>query len=315
MGIKRWRAAALVAALAGALLSARAMAVTFVYVSHAHDGDIGMYRLMADGSLQPGPRFKADKVVMPMTVSRDKHWLIAAVRSKPYLAYTYSIHRTSGALQLVSTGPLAESLPYIQIDRTGRWLFGASYGGNLVSVNPVGAACGGQPGHAQPGGGGRARRRAAPGDPDGAQCPRDSQRPHEPLRLRAALGDRPDLPVRVRREHRAPERQHAAARAAQGRNGATSPRALQRQPLPLPAERAHCDDHHARPRCQDRAPHRGELALIASPQYPAPAGRTAPAGRRAARSLERHLGLRPAYHARRALHLYRRAHRQHHQYA
>jgi 6-phosphogluconolactonase len=115
------------------------MAVTFVYVSNADDGDIGMYRLMADGALQPGPRFKADKVVMPMTVSRDKRWLIAAVRNKPYLAYTYSIHRTSGALQLMSTGPLAESLPYIQLDRTGRWLFGASYGGNLVSVNPVGA--------------------------------------------------------------------------------------------------------------------------------------------------------------------------------
>ena len=39
------------AALAGGLLSARAMAVTFVYVSNADDGDIGMYRLMGDGAL------------------------------------------------------------------------------------------------------------------------------------------------------------------------------------------------------------------------------------------------------------------------
>ena len=137
---KTGRAAALLAGLACALLSAGTMAASFyVYVSNADDGDIGMYRLMPDGSLQPGPRFKADKTVMPMTVSRDKRWLIAAVRSKPYLAYTFSIHRTSGALQLVSTGPLAESFPYIQFDRTGRWLLSASYGGNLVSVNPVGA--------------------------------------------------------------------------------------------------------------------------------------------------------------------------------
>src|SRR3954465_4043383 len=116
MGRRRWRGAALLAALTGALLSARAMAVTFVYVSNADDGDIGMYRLMGDGSPQPGPRFKADKLGRAMTVGRDKGWVVAAVRSKPYLAYTYSIHRTSGALQLVSTGPLAESLPYIQID-------------------------------------------------------------------------------------------------------------------------------------------------------------------------------------------------------
>ena len=128
----------LVACLALALLSTSAIAVTYVYVSAAEEGDIGMYRLQADGSLQPGARFKADKLVMPMTVSRDNRWLLAAVRNKPYLAYTYSIHRGSGALQLVSTGPLAESFPYISFDRTGRWLFGASYGANLVSVNPIG---------------------------------------------------------------------------------------------------------------------------------------------------------------------------------
>jgi len=121
------------------LLSEPAMAATFVYVSNAEEGDIGLYLMQPDGSLQAGPRFKADKMVMPMAVSRDKRWLVAAVRSKPYLAYTYSIHRQSGALQLVSTGPLAESFPYISFDRTSRWLLGASYSANLVSVNPVGA--------------------------------------------------------------------------------------------------------------------------------------------------------------------------------
>ena len=121
------------------VLSGQAMAATFVYVSNADEGDIGLYLMRADGSLQPGARYKAEKVVMPMAVSRDKRFLVAAVRSKPYAAYTYSIHRQSGALQLVSTGPLAESFPYISFDRTSRWLFGASYGANLVSVNPVSA--------------------------------------------------------------------------------------------------------------------------------------------------------------------------------
>ena len=119
------------------VLSTQAMAVTFVYVSNAEEGDIGLYLMQPDGRLMAGPRFNADKLVMPMAVSRDKRFLVAAVRTKPYLAYTYAIHRSSGALQLVSTGPLAESFPYISFDRTSHWLFGASYGANLVSVNPV----------------------------------------------------------------------------------------------------------------------------------------------------------------------------------
>src|SRR3989442_4832993 len=121
------------------LFSAQASAATFVYVSSAEDGDIGLYTLQSDGSLQPGARFKAEKVVMPMTVSPDKRFLIAGVRSKPFSAYTYGIDRRNGSLQLVGTGPLAESFPYIPLDRTGRFLLGASYGGHLVSVNPVGA--------------------------------------------------------------------------------------------------------------------------------------------------------------------------------
>jgi 6-phosphogluconolactonase len=122
-----------------ALVSTPVLAATFVYVSNAEDGEIGMYTLQADGSLQPGQRFKAAKVVMPMTVSPDKRFLIAAVRSKPYQAYTYGIDRNSGALNLVGTGPLAESFPYVALDRGGRFLLGASYGAHLVSVNPVGA--------------------------------------------------------------------------------------------------------------------------------------------------------------------------------
>src|SRR3989454_5099025 len=126
------------AAFAAGIFSASTMAATFVYVSNAEDGDIGMYTLQRDGSLKPGERFKAEKPVMPMTVSADKRYLVAGVRSKPFSAYTYSIDRGTGALKLVGTGPLAESFPYIFHDRTGRYLLGASYPGHLVSVNPIG---------------------------------------------------------------------------------------------------------------------------------------------------------------------------------
>jgi 6-phosphogluconolactonase len=109
---------------------------TYVYVSNAEDGDIGMYVLEKDGALRPQGRCPAQHSVMPMAVSPDKRYLVAALRS-PHLAWSYRIDRASGALHPVGTGPLAESLPYIHFDRTGRWLLGASYSANLVSVNPV----------------------------------------------------------------------------------------------------------------------------------------------------------------------------------
>src|SRR6187431_307784 len=130
--------APIVAVLLSLALSAPTLAATFVYVSNAEDGTIGMYTLRSDGSLEAGARVAAAKVVMPMAVSPDKRFLIAAVRSKPYEAYTYSIDKTSGELKLVGKGPLAESYPYITIDRSGRFLLGASYGGHQIGVNPIG---------------------------------------------------------------------------------------------------------------------------------------------------------------------------------
>src|SRR5438105_14943055 len=89
----------MLAASLGLLMSGPALAATFVYVSNAEDGEIGMYTLNADGSLQPGQRFKAEKIVMPMTVSPDKRFLIAGVRSKPFSASTYSIDSDTGAAE------------------------------------------------------------------------------------------------------------------------------------------------------------------------------------------------------------------------
>jgi 6-phosphogluconolactonase len=128
-----------VAAMASLVGSAPALAATFVYVSNAEDGDIGAYRMLDSGELQPGARAKAASVVMPMAVSPDRRFLYAAARSKPYTVYVYTIDPSTGALTPLSTAPLAESFPYISLDRTGRYLFGASYGGHVISVNAVGS--------------------------------------------------------------------------------------------------------------------------------------------------------------------------------
>ena len=128
-----------VTALASLASGAPALAGTFVYVSNAEDGDIGIYSMQPDGVLKQEARAPAAKVVMPMAVSPDRSYLYAAVRSKPYSVHAYSIDRGTGALKPLSVSPLAESFPYISLDKTGRFLFGASYGGHVVSVNAVGS--------------------------------------------------------------------------------------------------------------------------------------------------------------------------------
>jgi 6-phosphogluconolactonase len=115
-----------------------AIAGTYVYVSNADDGDIGTYTLQSDGTLQPGARVKAASLVMPMAVSPDKRVLYAAVRSRPFAVLGYSIDAKSGELKQFSTAALAESYPYISVDKSGRVLLGASYGGHQVGVNAIG---------------------------------------------------------------------------------------------------------------------------------------------------------------------------------
>src|SRR2546422_9620641 len=120
-----------------ALASTSALAATYVYVSNAEDGEIAAYAMRADGTLKALARAQAAKVVMPMAVSPNRRLLYAASRSKPYTVHVYSIDPGTGALKPLSSAPLAESFPYISLDRNGRFLFGASYGGHLVSVNAV----------------------------------------------------------------------------------------------------------------------------------------------------------------------------------
>src|SRR5204862_5513081 len=83
-------AAGIVAASLWLLMSGPALAATFVYISNSEDGDIGMYTLNSDGSLQPGQRFRAEKIVMPMTISPDNRFLNTAVRTETISCNSYS---------------------------------------------------------------------------------------------------------------------------------------------------------------------------------------------------------------------------------
>ena len=127
----------LVAAAASLACVAPALAQTFVYVGHGTQ--ISSYRVADDGALANIAHLDAGGQVMPMTVSKDRRFLFVGMPAKPFAVQTYAIDKTNGALKLVSKAPLPDSMCFISLDHTGRYLFGASYDGHLVSVNQVSA--------------------------------------------------------------------------------------------------------------------------------------------------------------------------------
>lgn len=115
---------------------------TFVYVANSRSLTISVLQLREDGELTPVaevpvPSSPPPPESLPLAISRDQRFLYAALRTEPYSAVTFAIDPTGGGLTYVGSGPLADSLPYITVDQTGRFLLGASYGGHRVTVNPI----------------------------------------------------------------------------------------------------------------------------------------------------------------------------------
>jgi len=133
------RRAAAAAALATAGGAAPALAATYVYVSNADSQDISVLSLDRErGALEVVQTVPVGGMVMPMVVSANKRILYAALRSQPFRVTSLTIDPASGKLQKLAEGPLANSMANIDLDATGRWLFAASYGGGVVSVNAIG---------------------------------------------------------------------------------------------------------------------------------------------------------------------------------
>jgi 6-phosphogluconolactonase len=112
---------------------------TFVYVSNAEDGTIGIHAMDRDsGRLTAIGTVAAGANVMPMAVAPDRRHLYASIRSQPFRVVTFAIDATTGALTQKASAPLADSMCSLAVDATGRHLLSASYGGNLVAVHPIG---------------------------------------------------------------------------------------------------------------------------------------------------------------------------------
>lgn len=89
-------------------------------------------RTIVPGPLDPPP------VGMALALSPDRHVLYAVCRNPPFPVTAFAIG-ADGVPCAIGGGHLADAMHYIATDRTGRFLFAASYRGAVLSVNAIGA--------------------------------------------------------------------------------------------------------------------------------------------------------------------------------
>ncbi len=133
----------LTALLGAGFFMPSASAATFVYVGNADSQDVSILELKSSGDLTgvettavPGPAKPGGS--LPLAVAPDKKRLYVGLRNEPYSAVTFAIDAKTGKLTLLGSGPLADSMAYLATDRSGKFLLSASYGGNKITVNPIG---------------------------------------------------------------------------------------------------------------------------------------------------------------------------------
>lgn len=115
------------------------MSGTFVYVANAVSRNISVFALdRVSGKLRDIASVDAGGSVMPLAVSPDRRFLYASLRSQPFSIAAYAIDAATGGLELLSVVPAPDSLAAIRVDASGRFLLGASYGGGIVCVLPIG---------------------------------------------------------------------------------------------------------------------------------------------------------------------------------
>lgn len=132
-----------VAAMLSAALLGHARAETFAYVGNAASNEISVFRLSAGGEMEAVqtaafPAVQGAGSSTPLAVSPDRRFLYAGQRAQPFQVIGFSIEAGTGRLAPLANAPLADSMAHVATDRTGRFLFSASYGGNKVALNPIG---------------------------------------------------------------------------------------------------------------------------------------------------------------------------------
>lgn len=125
-------------------LFSRVSAETYAYIGNAESNNVSVFRSEPSGARWIAVETTALPVekpgnTTPLALSPDHHRLYAASRAEPFAVISFAIDPANGHLTSLGTAPLAASMANIATDRSGKFLFSASYGGNEVAVNAIGA--------------------------------------------------------------------------------------------------------------------------------------------------------------------------------
>jgi 6-phosphogluconolactonase len=109
-----------------------------VYVSNADSREIRVLDMDdATGAIHQRGSVATPGIAGPMAVAPDRRSLHVALRNEPWSVASFAI-LPDGGLRQLSVVPITENTCYISLDRTGRYLFQASFQGSRISVNAVG---------------------------------------------------------------------------------------------------------------------------------------------------------------------------------
>ncbi|WP_426150231.1 lactonase family protein [Pseudomonas sp. DC3000-4b1] len=116
----------------------RGTAVSFVYISSPNDGLVSHYHLDDDtGALTLVEQVEAGEKVNALALTPDGSTLYGALRGQPPEVVSFSVDAGSGKLLRRAQAPLGAGMSYLATDRQGRFLFGASYGEDVVTLQSI----------------------------------------------------------------------------------------------------------------------------------------------------------------------------------
>lgn len=112
--------------------------MSYAYISSPNDGLVTHYHLNDDtGELRMVEQLPAGEKVNALALSPDGSTLYGALRGQPPKVVSFNVDVATGTLTPRAEAPAGAGFSYMATDREGRFLLGASYGEDLVTLQAI----------------------------------------------------------------------------------------------------------------------------------------------------------------------------------